>query len=292
MATVIVHAFIPYYQRTGHWEAMAWWVHDHLPYSAMLFFPKFAAFNLGWREVPKRRITSFIPPRRGLLTKPGMANYSGDHSERICGVPAFAEERRTREANMPRMQLARPAAARSPGDRHADHPGADGRRARVGACGGGLGAGGARLASLRHADARKARAARSGSIRAATNRGFLMNFFCHKPPEPTRQWRSAGGAARENTIRSLASIMPCGRREHRMPFDEAFCELVEEVRPKAVSFHFGLPRDDLLERVRKAGCKLLCFGHDGARGGLPRPTRASTRSSRKAPRRAAIAACS
>ena len=28
---------------------------------AMQFFPKFAAFNLGWREVPKRRITSYDP---------------------------------------------------------------------------------------------------------------------------------------------------------------------------------------------------------------------------------------
>lgn len=79
MATIIVHAFIPYYQRTGHWEAMAWWVHDHLPYSSMLFFPKFSAFNLGWRDVPKRRIASFVPPRRGLLTKPGMPNYTGSH---------------------------------------------------------------------------------------------------------------------------------------------------------------------------------------------------------------------
>ena len=43
-------------------------MHDHLPYSEMQFFPKFAAFNLGWREAPKRRITSMIPPRRGLLT--------------------------------------------------------------------------------------------------------------------------------------------------------------------------------------------------------------------------------
>jgi len=79
MATIIVHAFIPYYQRTGHWEAMAWWVHDHLPYSSMLFFPKFSAFNLGWREVPKHTIKSFVPPRRGLLTKAGMANFEGDH---------------------------------------------------------------------------------------------------------------------------------------------------------------------------------------------------------------------
>ena len=80
MATVIVHAFIPYYERTGRWEAMAWWTHDHLPYSEMTFFPKFAAFNIGWREVPKRRISSYVPPRRGVLTKPGMANHDGDHA--------------------------------------------------------------------------------------------------------------------------------------------------------------------------------------------------------------------
>jgi len=91
MTTVIVHAFIPYYQRTRHWEAMAWWVHDHLPYSTMLFFPKFAAFNLGWREVPKLRIRSFIPPRRGVLTKPGMANQTGSHA------PEYAEFLRSLE---------------------------------------------------------------------------------------------------------------------------------------------------------------------------------------------------
>lgn len=79
MATIVVHALIPHYQATGDWEAMAWWVHDHLPYSEMEFFPKYAAFNLGWRERPRRRIYSFIPPRRGWLTKPGMANFAGDH---------------------------------------------------------------------------------------------------------------------------------------------------------------------------------------------------------------------
>ena len=83
-ACVIVNAVVPFYERTGDWEAMAWWVHDHLPYHDMEFFPKMAAFNLQWREEPERRISSFIPPRRGLLTRSGMDNWSGRHD------PAYA----------------------------------------------------------------------------------------------------------------------------------------------------------------------------------------------------------
>lgn len=80
-ACVIVNRFIPYYEKTGDWEAMAWWVRDHLPYSGMEFFPKFAAFNLNWREDPVRQIYSQTPPRRGWLTKPGMENWGGRHDE-------------------------------------------------------------------------------------------------------------------------------------------------------------------------------------------------------------------
>ncbi len=45
-ACIIVDAFISHYAATGHWEAIAWWTHDHLPYAAMEFVPKFAAFKL------------------------------------------------------------------------------------------------------------------------------------------------------------------------------------------------------------------------------------------------------
>ncbi len=78
-ACVIVHAFIPYYEATGHWEALAWWIHDHLPYDDLEFFPKFAALNINWREQRRGRIYSFIPPRRGVLTKAGMENFEGRH---------------------------------------------------------------------------------------------------------------------------------------------------------------------------------------------------------------------
>lgn len=79
-ACIIINNFVPYYEQTGHWEALAWWIHDHLPYSTMTFFPKYAALNLRWHQKPARHIKSEIPPRKGTLTKPGMANFEKNHS--------------------------------------------------------------------------------------------------------------------------------------------------------------------------------------------------------------------
>ena len=66
-ACIVVNAFVDYHERTGHWEALAWWIHDHLPYSKMEFYPKMAAFNLTWSELPEQRIASRAPPRLGLI---------------------------------------------------------------------------------------------------------------------------------------------------------------------------------------------------------------------------------
>jgi hypothetical protein len=68
------------------WQSMAWWIHDNLPYSELQFFPKLFAFNIGWHEVPKRTIYSFIEPR-GYLTKPSFANHTGDHNSFYVGFP-------------------------------------------------------------------------------------------------------------------------------------------------------------------------------------------------------------
>ena len=71
---------------TADWQAMAWWIHDHLPYSELQFFPKLVAFNIGWHETPKRTIYSFIAPR-GYLTKPGFPNHDGDQRALYLGFP-------------------------------------------------------------------------------------------------------------------------------------------------------------------------------------------------------------
>lgn len=95
-------------------------------------------------------------------------------------------------------------------------------------------------------------------IRRATDGPFNLNFFCHVPtaPDPTREaaWRD-----RLAPYYAELGLDPATRTAfaNRAPFDEAMCALVEEVRPRVVSFHFGLPDEALLRRVRAAGCLVV-----------------------------------
>lgn len=89
--TVVVPWFQERYERTGDWRPLAWWVHDHLPYHSMMFFPKLAAFNLTWREDPERFIYSHVTPR-GWLTKHGMAGHSKKHPQHYQCFPKLISE--------------------------------------------------------------------------------------------------------------------------------------------------------------------------------------------------------
>lgn len=66
-ACVVIPWFADQYEAGRDWRDLAWWLHDHLPCSALQFFPVRAAFNLAWSEHPRRAISSFIPPRGNLL---------------------------------------------------------------------------------------------------------------------------------------------------------------------------------------------------------------------------------
>jgi hypothetical protein len=85
-ACIVIPWFAARYAEGADWRAMAWWIHDHLPYSNLYFFPKLAAFNIRWHERPERRIDSYISPK-GCLTKPGMPGHEGNHSDRYKGFP-------------------------------------------------------------------------------------------------------------------------------------------------------------------------------------------------------------
>lgn len=96
------------------------------------------------------------------------------------------------------------------------------------------------------------------AFRAATTRPVNLNFFCHRPPEadPVRDaaWRARlAPYYRELGLDPDMPVAPSNRE----PFNEAFCDVVEVLRPEIVSFHFGLPERRLLDRVKAAGAKVI-----------------------------------
>ncbi len=96
------------------------------------------------------------------------------------------------------------------------------------------------------------------AIRAKTAKPVNVNFFCHRPPQPSAEREAAWRAALAPYFREFgidAASIPAG--PGRAPFSAEAAEVLEEFRPAVVSFHFGLPSDDLLARVRKRGAKVL-----------------------------------
>lgn len=97
------------------------------------------------------------------------------------------------------------------------------------------------------------------AIRAGTDgKPFNLNFFAHRPsaPDAAREarWRQALAPYYAEYDIDPAGI---GAGTARNPFTAQAAQLVTELRPAVVSFHFGLPPTDLLETVRAAGARVL-----------------------------------
>jgi nitronate monooxygenase len=97
------------------------------------------------------------------------------------------------------------------------------------------------------------------AVRRATAGPINVNFFCHQPA-------SAGAAGIDESWRRLLApyyaeldLDPDSPNPDFdiQPFDEARCEVLEELRPDVVSFHFGLPDAHLLTRVKATGACVL-----------------------------------
>ena len=118
-----------------------------------------------------------------------------------------------------------------------------------------------------------------------------MNFFCHTPFEADAA-REAGWKARLSTYYKEFGIDPAApiNAANRAPFDAVMCEVVEELKPEIVSFHFGLPDPALLKRVKAAGA-IVMSSATIVKEAIWLEEKAPTSSSRKALKPAAIAAC-
>lgn len=87
-ACIVLPEFVDAFPDDGDWTRLAWWVHDHLPFGEMEFFPSNWACNLTWQEQPERAISSFARWRTsdgwqtsGFLTRPGMPGHEANHRD-------------------------------------------------------------------------------------------------------------------------------------------------------------------------------------------------------------------
>ena len=90
------------------------------------------------------------------------------------------------------------------------------------------------------------------------NKPVNLNFFTHKPPVPNN--------AREHAWREKLKpyyvefdIDPSApvTVTNRTPFNSEMCAVVEELKPEVVSFHYGLPDDGLVKRVKSSGARVI-----------------------------------
>ena len=85
-----------------------------------------------------------------------------------------------------------------------------------------------------------------------------LNFFCHTPPpfdaQRADRWKEA---LKPYYLELGADFDAPTPVSNRAPFDEPACALVEDLRPEVVSFHFGLPPTDLLQRVQATGARII-----------------------------------
>jgi nitronate monooxygenase len=96
------------------------------------------------------------------------------------------------------------------------------------------------------------------ALREGTRSPFNVNFFCHEPPAPSAEREARWRGVLTPYYRELGldiEAVPAG--PGRVPFGREAADVLQEFRPAVVSFHFGLPADELLARVRGWGSKIL-----------------------------------
>ena len=91
-------------------------------------------------------------------------------------------------------------------------------------------------------------------LRSRTSGPFALNFFCHTMPRKVdeRSWRALLEPYYEEF-----GVKPANGGAMRLPFDADMASMVEQLRPPVVSFHFGLPEEPLLARVRESGALII-----------------------------------
>ena len=95
-------------------------------------------------------------------------------------------------------------------------------------------------------------------LRSRTDRPFNVNFFAHTQPEPDAAVEHAWKGLLEPYYRELKlDVRNISQGIRRLPFNQEMANVLAAHPPAVVSFHFGLPPDELLAPIRAWGGKIL-----------------------------------
>lgn len=100
---------------------------------------------------------------------------------------------------------------------------------------------------------------KAAEIRAGTSNAFNLNFFAHPDPRPNRETDDDTRARLEPYYAELglrdkpaSGIAPCDS------FTAERLQLMLDIRPDVVSFHFGLPPLDMVRALQDIGVTVMC----------------------------------
>lgn len=95
-------------------------------------------------------------------------------------------------------------------------------------------------------------------IESHTRKPYNVNFFCHQTPQADaaaeQAWRDLLSPYYREFGLEIAKV-PVG--PGRAPFTAEAADALERFKPAVVSFHFGLPAEKLVKRVKSWGSKVI-----------------------------------
>ena len=90
-----------------------------------------------------------------------------------------------------------------------------------------------------------------------SSKSYNLNFFCHKMPEINHQALRTWEERLSPYYESYSIKPPEAISGLRLPFDTDMADALAPLKPPILSFHFGLPSQSLVTRIKSWGTKIM-----------------------------------
>lgn len=87
-ACIVIPRYLDYYQKSGDWQSLAWWIHHHIPaYQKMTFFTNLCAFNIRWHENAEKAKEIKCSVKDKNTGKKSLLDKSGQPIDYYASIP-------------------------------------------------------------------------------------------------------------------------------------------------------------------------------------------------------------